>query len=71
MGRPENMTRETVPRPAYKVNTTHPGSDVAGSTAAAFAAASIVFYETGRYFISVLQIFLHKCLFHVPLINKH
>ena len=63
MGRPENMTRETVPRPAYKVNASHPGSDVAGSTAAAFAAASIVFYETGWYLI--LQNFcLHVYFMH-------
>jgi endoglucanase len=31
------------PRPAYKVTQSRPGSDIAGETAAAFAAASILF----------------------------
>lgn len=39
-GRPENMHMN---RPAYKVDAGHPGSDVAGDTAAAMAAGSIVF----------------------------
>nr|AGP76425.1 endo-beta-1,4-glucanase 2 [Pericapritermes sp. PpEG2] len=39
-GRPEDMTME---RPAYKIDTSNPGSDLAGETAAALAAASIVF----------------------------
>lgn len=38
--RPEDMD---TPRTVYKVDTSHPGSDVAGETAAALAAASIVF----------------------------
>ncbi|KAG0485568.1 hypothetical protein HPP92_009647 [Vanilla planifolia] len=38
--RPEDMD---TPRTAYRVDATHPGSDVAGETAAALAAASIVF----------------------------
>lgn len=38
--RPEDM--DTL-RTAYKIDRTHPGSDVAGETAAALAAASIVF----------------------------
>jgi hypothetical protein len=33
------------PRTVYKVDTAHPGSDVAAETAAALAAASIVFRE--------------------------
>ncbi|XP_070565202.1 endoglucanase E-4-like [Ptychodera flava] len=41
-GRPEDMTME---RPAYQVNTSVPGSDVAGDTSAALAAASIVFRD--------------------------
>ncbi|XP_077868528.1 uncharacterized protein LOC100375334 [Saccoglossus kowalevskii] len=40
--RPEDMTME---RPPFIVNSSNPGSDVAGETAAAFAAASIVFQE--------------------------
>lgn len=38
--RPEDMD---TPRTVYKVNRAHPGSDVAGESAAALAAASIVF----------------------------
>lgn len=38
--RPEDM--DTL-RTVYKINRSHPGSDVAGETAAALAAASIVF----------------------------
>lgn len=38
--RPEDM--DTL-RTVYKIDTNHPGSDVAGETAAALAAASIVF----------------------------
>jgi len=41
-GRPEEMT---MPRPSYYVNQTHPGSEVAGETAAALAAASIVYRD--------------------------
>ena len=47
MGRPEDMTPQMVPRPAYYVNMSKPGSDVAACTAAAFAAGSIAFKETG------------------------
>ncbi|GFG41055.1 hypothetical protein Cfor_04531 [Coptotermes formosanus] len=39
-GRPEDMT---MARPAYKIDAARPGSDLAGETAAALAAASIVF----------------------------
>lgn len=38
--RAEDMTTS---RTAYKVDSEHPGSDIAGETAAAMAAASIVF----------------------------
>ncbi|CAK9237545.1 unnamed protein product [Sphagnum troendelagicum] len=40
--RPEDMT---TPRGAYQINASHPGSDLAAETAAAMAAASIVFQE--------------------------
>ena len=43
-GRPEEMT---MPRPSFKVTTSKPGSDVAGETAAALAAASIAFRSSG------------------------
>lgn len=46
-GRPEEMTMD---RPALKVTTSLPGSDVAGETAAALAAASIVFEDNGKMF---------------------
>ncbi len=39
-GSPESMT---MPRPAYKITSSAPGSDVAAETAAALAAASLVF----------------------------
>uniref|UniRef100_A0A7N0U7G4 Endoglucanase n=1 Tax=Kalanchoe fedtschenkoi TaxID=63787 RepID=A0A7N0U7G4_KALFE len=38
--RPEDMT---TPRPAYKIDAQNPGSDLAGETAAAFAASSLAF----------------------------
>ena len=41
--RPEDMD---TPRNVYKVTTQNPGSDVAAETAAALAAASIVFEES-------------------------
>ncbi|XP_053379200.1 endoglucanase F-like isoform X2 [Mercenaria mercenaria] len=39
-GRPEDMTMD---RPAYKIDESHPGSDIAAETAAAFAASYMVF----------------------------
>ena len=39
-GRPEDMTMF---RPSWKIDTSAPGSDLAGETAAAFAAGSLVF----------------------------
>ncbi|CAL4075642.1 unnamed protein product, partial [Meganyctiphanes norvegica] len=42
-GRPEDMTMD---RPAYKLTTSKPGSELAGETAAALAAASILFADT-------------------------
>ncbi|KAL2926778.1 Endoglucanase 6 [Bienertia sinuspersici] len=41
--RPEDMTTD---RSAYKIDPSRPGSDLAGETAAAMAAASIVFHRT-------------------------
>jgi endoglucanase len=49
--RPEDMT---TPRPAYKVDTTHHGSDVAAETAAALAAASIAFRGVDRAYSAKL-----------------
>ncbi|KAH3862175.1 hypothetical protein DPMN_025141, partial [Dreissena polymorpha] len=50
-GRPENMT---MPRPAYKIDETHPGSDVAAETAAAFAASYLVFKNKNATFATQL-----------------
>ncbi|KAJ4842019.1 hypothetical protein Tsubulata_012335 [Turnera subulata] len=49
--RPEDMTTS---RRAYKVDENNPGSDVAGETAAAMAAASIVFRETNPHYAHLL-----------------
>ena len=47
-GRPEEMKMD---RPAFKVDPSHPGSDVAMETAAAFASGAMVFNETGMELI--------------------
>lgn len=49
--RPEDMT---TPRTAYKIDDQHPGSDLAAETAAALAAASIVFKPTDSKYSSKL-----------------
>ncbi|KAK3581337.1 hypothetical protein CHS0354_016180 [Potamilus streckersoni] len=41
-GRPENMT---MPRPAFMITQSSPGSDVAGETAATFAAGYLAFHN--------------------------
>ncbi|KAH0987552.1 hypothetical protein GBA52_014729 [Prunus armeniaca] len=49
--RPEDMTTS---RQAYKVDENNPGSDIAGETAAAMAAAAIVFRKTNRHYSGLL-----------------
>ncbi|XP_065875645.1 endoglucanase 11 [Euphorbia lathyris] len=49
--RPEDMTTS---RQAYKIDENNPGSDLAGETAAAMAAASIVFRRTNPYYSHLL-----------------
>ncbi|XAR56728.1 Cellulase [Bertholletia excelsa] len=49
--RPEDMTTS---RRAYKVDENNPGSDLAGETAAAMAAASIVFRRTNAHYSHLL-----------------
>ncbi|WOK92634.1 endoglucanase 7 [Canna indica] len=49
--RPEDMTTS---RQAYKIDEDHPGSEVAAETAAAMAAASVVFKETNAHYSHVL-----------------
>ena len=50
-GAPEVMT---MGRPSFKLDATHPGSDVAGEAAAALAAASIVFRPTDGVYADLL-----------------
>ncbi|MBA0548311.1 hypothetical protein Golob_019419 [Gossypium lobatum] len=49
--RPEDMTTS---RQAYKIDEKNPGSDLAGETAAAMAAASIVFKKTNPHYSHLL-----------------
>ena len=42
-GRPEDMTMD---RPAYKIDTDNPGSELAAEVAAAFASASLLFADS-------------------------
>ncbi|XP_074591573.1 endoglucanase 8-like [Curcuma longa] len=49
--RPEDMD---TPRPVYAVNTTHPGSEVAGEITAALAAASIAFRSSDPAYAQLL-----------------
>ncbi|KAK4290658.1 hypothetical protein Pmani_036457 [Petrolisthes manimaculis] len=52
-GRPEDMTMN---RPAYKITQNKPGSDLAGETAAALAAAAILFQQSdSTYSATCLQ----------------
>jgi hypothetical protein len=50
-GRPEDVTWA---RPAYRVTATNPGSDVVGESAAALAAAAIVFNSTDPAYAATL-----------------
>nr|CAB3447877.1 unnamed protein product [Digitaria exilis] len=62
--RPEDMTTS---RQAYKVDRDHPGSDVAGETAAAMAAASIIFRASNPHYAHLLlhhaQQVLYYCVY--------
>lgn len=49
--RPEDMTTG---REAYKIDEKHPGSDLAGETAAAMAASSIVFRRANPHYSNIL-----------------
>ncbi|XP_064612033.1 endoglucanase E-4-like [Liolophura sinensis] len=50
-GRPEQMTMK---RPSFKVDAHHPGSDVAGETAAAMAAGYIAFKQRDSHYAGTL-----------------
>ena len=54
-GRPEHMTMD---RPSFSLGSGNPGSDLAGETAAALAAASMAFRDTGTQ--DVLSLFHEK-----------
>lgn len=58
--RPEDMTTS---RQAYKVDANNPGSDIVGETAAAMAAASIVFRKTNPHYS-------HLLIQHAQQVNK-
>ncbi|CAA7050603.1 unnamed protein product [Microthlaspi erraticum] len=49
--RPEDMT---TPRPSYRIDAQHPGSDLAGETAAAMAAASLAFASSDAAYAKTL-----------------
>ena len=52
-GRPEDMT---MARPAFSISPSNPGSELAGETAAALAAASILFQPSnGEYSAKLLE----------------
>lgn len=57
--RPEDMD---TPRTVYSVSPSNPGSDVAGETAAALAAASIVFRRSDRRYASMLLMTAKKVM---------
>lgn len=59
--RPEDMTTS---RQAYKIDEKKPGSDLAGETAAAMAAASIVFRKTNSHYS-------HLLLHHAQQVNRN
>lgn len=49
--RPEDMTTS---RQAYRIDAEHPGSDLAGETAAALAASSLVFRQSNPAYSNLL-----------------
>lgn len=59
--RPEDMTTS---RRAFKIDENNPGSDIAGETAAAMAAASIVFRSTNPHYS-------HLLLHHAQQVHTH
>lgn len=62
--RPEDMTTS---RAAYRVDPSHPGSDLAGETAAAMAAASIVFRRYNKAYSTELLNHAYQVRFqHFP-----
>jgi len=56
----------TTPRQAYKIDTNNPGSDLAGETAAAMAAASIVFRDSNPAYSNELLSHAKQVICFVP-----
>lgn len=54
MGRPEEYPYDQKPRPAWKIDESHPGTDLAGETAAAMAATSMVFKKSNTGYAQTL-----------------
>lgn len=62
----------TTERDAYKIDEKHPGSDLAGETAAALAASSIVFRGANPYYSNILlQHAKEVSLLRVSLAKEH
>lgn len=61
--RPEDMT---TPRTAYRIDEQHPGSDLAGESAAAFAAASIAFRSSDPSYSANLLVHAKQVPFSLP-----
>lgn len=56
----------TTDRSAYKIDPSRPGSDLAGETAAAMAAASIVFHRSNPAYASELLTHARQVYFLSP-----
>lgn len=65
--RPEDMTTS---RQAYKIDPSKPGSDLAGETAAAMAAASIVFRASNPSYSHTLLNHAYQVFTQFPLYNN-
>lgn len=65
--RPEDMTTS---RRAYKVDEANPGTEVAEETAAALAAASIVFRRTNPHYSNLLLEHAHQVSFVTEVVRR-
>lgn len=65
--RPEDMTTS---RQAYRIDANHPGSDLAGETAAAMAAASIVFSHSNPSYANELLTHAQQVLYSLALSSQ-
>ena len=53
-GRPEDMADDGANRPVFTVDQNNPGTDLVAEMAAALAAGSLIFKDTGKYFESYI-----------------